>query len=618
MSAFSKSLLGGAGRICACFSWFLAAMISGNPVLAQTQTLRPLIVTASRLPMRVDQSLADVTVIEREDIERSGQRTLAELLATQPGVQVTSYGGGLSSVFLRGMESRHTLLLVDGVRYGSATTGAPTLDNLPLEFIDRIEIVRGPVSGLYGSDAVGGVIQIFTRQGQQGARPYGQIAIGSNRYSQVSAGLFHAQGAWDTAVQVQHTETKGISATNAHVPWGVFNADRDGFRQNSLSARLGLKLGEGWRADSTLMRSDGVTGFDEGPDSDSRSRLVSEILSFSLQGKMSANWTSTMRWARSKDGFDVVSNDGSYPLGNTGTVQTQLSWENQVDSPLGVWLLLAESLQQEVSRPGAAYEVSRRTIHGLSVGLEGQQGPHGWQANIRQDENSQFGAQTNGTVGYGYQWNPSWRIRAAAGTSFVAPSFNQLYYPLYGNPHLLPEQGQHRELGVHWGPASGHEFKWALFETRMRHFISAGPSPQNVPYTRTNGLSLFYGWRKGDWILTSALEHVNPRNQTPGANDGKLLPRRSQNSFKVSSDRVAGAWRWGADLTAFGPRFDDPANQVRLGGFGTLDLRADWHVAPRWTVGTRLSNTLNKRYETNYGYNPLGRTAYLTLRYSGD
>ncbi|MFN9709575.1 MAG: TonB-dependent receptor plug domain-containing protein, partial [Burkholderiales bacterium] len=394
MSAFSKSLLGGAGRICACFSWFLAAMISGNPVLAQTQTLRPLIVTASRLPMRVDQSLADVTVIEREDIERSGQRTLAELLATQPGVQVTSYGGGLSSVFLRGMESRHTLLLVDGVRYGSATTGAPTLDNLPLEFIDRIEIVRGPVSGLYGSDAVGGVIQIFTRQGQQGARPYGQIAIGSNRYSQLSAGLFHAQGAWDTAVQVQHTETKGISATNAHVPWGVFNADRDGFRQNSLSARLGLKLGEGWRADSTLMRSDGVTGFDEGPDSDSRSRLVSEILSFSLQGKMSANWTSTMRWARSKDGFDVVSNDGSYPLGNTGTVQTQLSWENQVDSPFGVWLLLAESLQQEVSRPGAAYEVSRRTIHGLSVGLEGQQGPHGWQANIRQDENSQFGAQT--------------------------------------------------------------------------------------------------------------------------------------------------------------------------------------------------------------------------------
>ena len=254
----------------------------------------------------------------------------------------------------------------------------------------------------------------------------------------------------------------------------------------------------------------------------------------------------------------------------------------------------------------------------MSVGLEGQQGPHGWQANLRQDENSQFGAQTNGTLGYGYQLKSAWRIRAAAGTSFVAPSFNQLYYPLYGNPHLLPEQGQHRELGLHWDGAVGHAFKLALFETRVRNFISAGPSPQNVPYTRTDGLSLFYEWRTGGWALSSALEQVNPRNQTPGANRGKLLPRRSQNSLKLASERVSGPWRWGADFTAFGPRFDDSSNQVRLGGFGTLDLRADWQINSRWTWGARISNALNKPYETNNGYNTLGRTAYLTLRYSGD
>ena len=146
-------------RLLFLLSWALAA----GAASAQQQV----IVTATRVPVPVNQLVAEVTVIDRAAIERSEGRTLVELLAQQPGLQFASNGGlgKTATLFIRGLEGRHTLLLVDGVRLGSATVGTPSLDNLPLEAVERIEIVRGPMSAVYGSGAFGGVIQVFTRQG---------------------------------------------------------------------------------------------------------------------------------------------------------------------------------------------------------------------------------------------------------------------------------------------------------------------------------------------------------------------------------------------------------------------------------------------------------------------
>ena len=205
--------------------------------------LSPVVVTANRVPTRVDQSLAEVTVIDRAALDRSAGRTLTELLAQQPGVQMTSNGGlgKVSSVFLRGTESRHTLLVIDGVRYGTATAGTPSWDNIPLDSIERIEIVRGPMSSLYGSDAVGGVVQIFMRKGQAGLHPTANITAGSHRYGQVAGGVRFGQGDWDGSVNAQHTRTDGFSATNSRASFG-FNPDDDGFKQTSATLQLGLKL----------------------------------------------------------------------------------------------------------------------------------------------------------------------------------------------------------------------------------------------------------------------------------------------------------------------------------------------------------------------------------------
>ena len=266
------------------FVFSLASLMGAFPVLAVPEadtTLGTVTVTATRSPSRVADLITEVTVIDREMLDRMSGRTLVEVLSTEPGIQFTSNGGlgKNSGLFIRGMDARHTLLLVDGVRVGSATTGAPSLDNLPLESIERIEIVRGPMSALYGSDAVGGVIQIFTRRGRPGLYPNAKVTVGSNRYGQMAAGAALGEGAFDAAVQVQHTETRGFSSTRPGAQFGNFNPDDDGFVQDAGSVRLGWQATPDWRVEALALEADGVSRYDDGPGVDSKAQLRNRVVS---------------------------------------------------------------------------------------------------------------------------------------------------------------------------------------------------------------------------------------------------------------------------------------------------------------------------------------------------
>jgi len=590
------------------------------PSHAQSTRLDEVVVTGTRTPQRLDQNLADVSVIDRARIERAAGRTLAELLADEPGVQMSSNGGwGKSSgVYLRGLEGRHTLLLVDGVRYGSATLGLPVWENIPLDSIERIEIVRGPMSGLYGSDAVGGVVQVFTRRGAQGASFDAEATTGSRGFGQLSAGGRFGQGDVDGSARIQHLETRGFSSTNEHAQFGNFNPDDDGFRQDSGSLQLGWRFADGWRADARWLQADGVTQYDDGPGVDARAGLRTALMSLEASGPVTARWRTVLRVSRSKDEYDTLATASAFtPTGVIGTVQQQLAWENSVATPLGDAVLVADHLHQAVSRPGDAFDVSERSIDGVAAGLSGSTGAHSWQGNLRHDHNSQFGSQNTGMLAYGYALSPQWRASASLGTSFVAPSFNQLYYPGFGNPDLLPEEGRHAEIGLRWSDAA-RQLRATWFDNRIRGYISSGPAPTNIPRTRIDGLSLSGEWRVDAWTFAASADHVNPRNASEGTDDfGKQLPLRAKNSVKASLDWSQGAWSAGASVSAFGERFDDPANTLRLGGYGTLDLRADWRFASAWRLGLRLNNAGDKRYETAYGYNQPGRELYVTLRYAG-
>jgi vitamin B12 transporter len=588
--------------------------------LAQASTAsaaETVVVTATRTPQRVDQALAQVTVIDRARIEAASGRTLAELLAGESGVQSWSNGGlgKNASVSLRGLESRHTLLLIDGVRYGSATLGTPSWDNIPLDAIERIEIVRGPMSGLYGSEAVGGVIQIFTRRGQQGFHPEFAATLGSRSYGELAAGARFGSGLVDGSLRLQHRRTDGFSATNPKLP-SNYNPDDDGFDQTSVNGRIGVRLGD-WRADATLLKTEGTNHYDDGAGVDTRAALRTEVMSLQLAGPVTSAWRTSVRASRSRDDFETLASASAFStLGTIGTTQTQFGWENQINTPLGTALVLAERVQQEVERPGTPFAVSERSVTGLALGINGEAGAHGWQANVRRDRNSQFGGQTTGSLGYGYELAPGLRATASFGTSFVAPSFNQLYFPGFGNPNLLPEEGRQREVGLVWrnGPVTS---RVAYFDNRIRGYISGGPLPTNIPRVKVDGISASVDAVLGAWTLAGSIDSIQPINATEGTtNFGRILPRRVQDSGRLAVDWRGGGFTLGGSLQAFGERFDNANNSTRLGGFAMLDLRAEWAFARDWVLAAKLNNAGGKTYETVFGYNQPGREGFVTLRWA--
>ncbi len=579
--------------------------------------LDPIIVTATRTPQRASDLVAEVTVLDRAAIERSEARTFAELLAQTAGIQFAANGGlgKASSLFVRGLESRHVLLLVDGVRVGSATLGTPSLDNLPLAAIERIEIVRGPLTSLYGSGAMGAVIQIFTRRAAEAAGAQARAAVGSHGYRMVGAGGSVPQplalAAW-----VQHLANDGFSATNAKVPFGSFNPDDDGFRQNAGSINASVPLPGRWRIDALALESRGTTHYDDGPGADTRARLRNSVQSLGAAGPVLGPWRTQLTYGRSVDVFDTVASASPFvTLGAIKTTQVQWTWENAVRLPVGEVLALLERVEQDVSRPGAPFTVSSRTIDAVALAYTLAAGPHDLQASLRRDRNSQFGGQTTGAAAYAFVLTDAFRVGASYGESFTAPSFNQLYFPGFGNPNLLPEEGKHYEVFAAWR-SGRQQVRLTGYEHRYRGFISAGPLPVNLPRVKIRGTTLAWQMRADALSVGGSVDYVDPRNDTDGPNKGKRLPRRALATAALDVGYGLGAWDLGAALRAAGNRFDNAANTIRMGGYAVADLRADWRATREVTVGLRLNNVLDKAYETAYGYNQPGREVYANVRWT--
>lgn len=599
----------------------LPLAIAALPAMAQTENaslvetrsvnLQTTVVTATRIPQRVDELVSDVVVIDRAAIEKSTGRTLPELLARAPGVQFSSNGGlgKSSSVNIRGSEARHTILLIDGVRFGSATTGTPSWDTIPVDMIERIEILKGPASSLYGSEAVGGVVQVFLRKGTPGLNPYGSVTLGSYNFRQVTAGFNGGAGPWSYSLGVQKTKESGFSATNSKVLFGNFNPDTDGFEQKSVNASAAFQINPDWKVDAGLLAADSINHSDDGPGRDTQYEGKSRVARAGVEGNLLPGWKSAVRLSQSSDSSRALIAAPSVFPSLFKTTQNQLTWQNDIDTALGVVLAGAEHLKQTVDST-TAYTVSERNISSYFAGLSGSAGPHSWQANLRRDDNSQFGGSTTGFGGYGFAITPQWRVNAAYGTSFVAPSFNQLYYPGFGNPDLQPERGRNTDLGVTWNDA-GQMVKLVHFDNKIRGFITGTTNPQNVPRARIDGYTASYNGNFGALSLNASVDAMNPRNELTG----KRLPRRSADLARVGADYSVGPWGFGASVLRAGNSFDDTANTRVLGGYTTGDLYVDYAVSAEWKLQTKLNNVSNRAYENTYGYNQPGRAVYVTLRY---
>ena len=598
---------------CARLAVLPLALAAVFPSFSQTQATSELmetVVSATRTPTRVDELVSDVVVITRAEIEKSAGRTLPEILARVPGLQFSANGGlgKSSSINIRGAEARHTVLLIDGVRYGSATTGTPVWDNLPVDMIERIEIVKGPASALYGSEAVGGVVQIFLRNGVQGFHPYAAVTLGSNAYKQAATGFAGRSGAVSYALGVQKTSETGFSATNSKVG-ANYNPDADGFDQNALDASVAYQLNTDWKLDAGLLYAESVNHTDDGLNRDTRYAGLTRVVRAGLEGRLASGWKTQLRLSQSVDSSKAIVAAPSVFPSLFKTTQNQLTWQNDIDTRFGVLLAGVEQLKQKVDST-TAYTIKDRQVSSYFVGLNGSQGAHSWQANLRRDQNSQFGGNSTGFAGYGFSITPAWRVNASYGTSFVAPSFNQLYFPGFGNTALQPESGRNTDLGVTWSDA-GHTVKLVRYDNKIRGFITSTTTPVNVPQARINGLTLAYDGSFGPLTLRASADALDPRNEITG----KRLPRRSASQLRLGADYGVGAWAFGGSLLRTGGSFNDTANLQPLDGYTTADLYADYKLSQDWKLQAKLNNLTNKQYETILGYNQPGRGVFVTLRW---
>lgn len=575
--------------------------------------LAPVVVTATRQASRANELVADVAVITREDIERSGQSSLEAVLAREAGLEFAANGGPgtNSSVFIRGAAAKHTLVLIDGLRVGSVTSGDVAFSRLPLAQIERVEILRGPASSLYGADALGGVIQIFTRRGEGPARLTASAGVGSNRTSALNAGVSGGTETLSYSLHAGHDETRAFSAIRNPAN-SAYHPDRDTFRETHGSASLAWRPAAGHELGLNLLSSNGDSGYDIAPRAaDYRNRQSVSSYGLYSRNRLSADWTSTVRLGRATD--DATNYTNNLPTSLFRSDQDQVSWQNDIRLPVGRAMLAAEYLRQQVSGT-TAYPVTERTIRSLLAGWNGNLGAHRLQVNLRRDDNSQFGARTTGYAGYGYQFHPEWRATLAYGTAFRAPSFNELYFPDTGygggNPALRPETARNTEAGLVWERDEARA-SFTAFHNRVTDLIASWP-PANVGRATLEGVSFAWSDAFDGWKLGAIVDLQRPRDDITG----KRLARRADEHLKLSASHTRGAWTVGGDWQLVGARYDDAANTKRMGGFGLLNLFAEWRFERDWTFFARANNVFDKQYELARDYATAGATLFAGIRYA--
>ncbi len=549
--------------------------------------LNPVVVTATRTPVTVEDSLSSISVLTRADIERLQPMSVSDLLAGLPGVSFASTGGlgQPTSLFLRGTNSSHTLVLIDGVRIGSVGNGLAAFEQLPVEQIERVEIVRGPRSSLYGADAIGGVIQIFTRHGSRdgGLKPSFSLTAGSEKLLRGQAGLSGGseQGWYNLSVGKQ--VTRGINACRVgagQVFAGCFTdePDRDGYRNQNLVLNGGYRWDNGAQITASWLRSLGEVHFDGS--FQNRSRTVQQTAGSAFSINPLQAWMSTLSVGQNLDRYDNYKNEAF--TGYIYSRRNQASWQNDITLADNQLLTLGVDWQHEHIDSDTGFLANRRRDTGTFAQYQGTFGQHEVALSARRDDNNQYGDHNTGALAWGYHFDGGLKLTASYGSAFHAPTFNDLYFPFgSGNPDLAPEKSRSAELGL---SQQTNRWSWALnaYQTRIDQLISLDNNfyPRNISQARIRGVEGQLGVDLGGWQLHGYLTWLQPRNEDGGPNDANVLPRRPEQTARLDLDR-------------------------RLG-----------HVAPAWQVEARLANAFDRHYETVWYFNQSGRSVFLTLRYS--
>ncbi len=581
-------------------------VLATSGAIQAAERLDPIVVTTPmRMAQTVDEALHPVTVLTRDDIERRQPADVPALLRGLPGVQVSSSGGfgKQSSVFLRGSNANQVIVLIDGVRAGSATAGGAAWEFMPVDQIERVEVVRGPRASAYGADAVGGVIQIFTRGAAGGSTR--EVSAGYGRFDtrKASVSLGDQGEAFRYHLGFSHVASDGYDVRSDGDP------DDDGYRNDSLNLRLGYAAASGFEIESRLLRAEGETDFDNafGMPGLSREDFVQQATSVLLSAPLGDGLRGRLTVGETRDERDTTDAGFDFQFDTRRqNVTAELDWETAI----GQMTLGADYLQDRVSS-SVDYARDRRDTRAVFAQLQSDFGPHRLGAGLRHDRFSDFGNRNTGDFAWGYRFTEDWDFRASAGTAFRAPTFNELYFPFGGNAELKPERSRNVEAGLtHFRGA--HELTLTAFENRIRDLIvlDANFIPQNASRARITGVETEWSWSTTEWRASATYTWLRARDEETNLQ----LPRRARDSLRLDLDRDLDRASLGASVIGQGRRFDDRNNTVELPAYATLDLRAGYRLNPMWSASATWTNVLDRDYETVAGYPQPGQAFNLELR----
>ena len=581
-------------------------------------TLSPITVTATRTEQETN--LVSTTVIKRADIERLQANSVEDALRGVAGINFTNEGGvgKNSSVFLRGTESSHLIVMVDGIRMGSITDGRTAFQDLPISEIDNIEVIRGAKSSLYGSEAIGGVIHIHTRQGAEKAlKPSFSVSAGSHNRYRYSGGVSGKVAKTWYNLNLTHEQTQGFDAKSAGT-----TPDNDGFNNNSGSVRIGHQITDKLLVEGNFLYAAGHNEYDitphpifAGGDEFAKNNYVQQVVGGQIKYKAADFWTMTFKAGESRD----IYNDKSISPSRYETHRFSLTAQNDFTLAKGHLLTVGYDYLADELKSSTQFNQSKRDDHAVFTQYQGSYENHSVLAGFRHDENQQFGGYNTWNVAYGYQFFKDFNFSASYGTAFKAPTFNQTYAPAawQANPNLKPESSRNYEVslkGKHdWG-------RWEInhYGTYIKNLIVYPAWPglaENISQARIRGVELIGETQVYGFNVRGNLSLLNPENREYGANGGKVLNRRAEQVFRLDVDKRIDNFSAGATVIAEGRRFDDVANTQRVGGFATLDLRAEYTLLKQLTLQAKVNNILNKQYQTVKGYNTDDLNVFFTLRY---
>ncbi|WP_310383297.1 TonB-dependent receptor plug domain-containing protein [Roseateles sp.] len=615
------------------FALALLASLLHNPVLAQTNPgpgpnkLGAVVVTATRSPQLLSEVLSDVTVLSRADIERQAIGSLADLLRSQPGFEMLRNGGpgANTSMFVRGADTRHTVVIIDGQRIDSQASSGASWQAIPLAQIERVEIVRGAASAIWGSDAIGGVVQIFTRKGD--SKPQIDLGVGAGNRGLVKmdAAISGLSGMFDYALSVAGEQSNGFNARPV-LNDPKYTPDDDGYRNRNASLRLGAQLNAAHRLDLTGLVSHVDADYDATPKPKTDDQTISDTRA--LRAGWSAQWSpelnsnfsvgeSMERYETRPSPYVTETKLRSYALGGSyklGGGQLNGLLERREDRLDNTGLSASPT-------PGKA----ERHQDAIGAGYIWGTGPLSLQLHGRHDKDSEFGGSETGTAAIGYQVAPQWRVLTSVGSAFRAPSLYQRFSD-YGNPKLIPEEGKNAEVGLKFSQGV-HALGLTVYRNLVDNLIIFGAPGlcksefgcyQNVSQARLQGLTLTAATALSGVRLSGSLDLQSPKDVTDSAgykNYGKLLARRSKQHGVLRADTDLGGWALGAQILASGMRYDDAANTKRLGGYALLGLDAQYKLGRDLQLQLKLDNAFDKAYQTAGGYASAPRQIFIGLRH---